>query len=178
MTTTTERLISTITAQDKRALKHADKIIFRLYEDSCTIECVKDGEHTSDGFEQTHTIYCDVKITDYSASHSWVEPERLRNYTGFHMEHTGVSFNDDLRTLVDMIPIGGRLTLSWTRGNDNESNREIGWVRDELRLIVHHPGREVAGQPQRKPRQPWSFIVEIRVGPDNTARMVKSDGRA
>lgn len=156
---TTEALVIPVTAQDRRALRHADSVVFRLYKGQATVEATLRGDRSTCGFDQTHSVYADASVRDYSASHYAVGTE---GYTGFVMFHSGVAYNDTLATLVDAMAVGSTLRLEWTRGNDNENNRQVGWVRDELRLVV----TGAKGKTQ-------SFLVDVQVGPDNTARMVK-----
>lgn len=157
MTTTTTANV--ITAQDRRALRSADSVVFRLYQGQATIEAILRGRGTSTGFDQTHYVFASTSVRDYSAETYCVEAE---GYTGFVMFHCGVGHNDRLATLVDALAIGSTVRLAWVRGNDNENNRSIGWVRDELSLIVTSAKGKVS-----------TFLVDVQVGPDNTARMVK-----
>jgi hypothetical protein len=140
---------------------HADSVVFRLHKGQATIEAYKDGRNTADGFEARHNIYARATLRDYSADHYYVEPADLPRFNGFVIKHSGVRFNDDLRTLIGRLGIGDTVTLAWTRGNNNENNRGIGWSRDELRLIIAKPKGKTE-----------SYLVDVNVGPDNSARMI------
>lgn len=148
-----------VSAQDRRALRSADSVVFRLYQGQATVEGTLRGDKTSSGYDQTHTVFAETSVRDYSAEHYAVGAE---GYTGFVMFHSGVAYNAVLSTLVDAMALGSTLRLEWTRGNDNENNRQVGWVRDELRLVVTSPKGKVS-----------THLVDVQVGPDNTARMVK-----
>lgn len=66
------------------------------------------------------------------------------------------------KTIVRAIHIGDTIQLEWLRGNNSQAIEMAGCVRDELRLKIMWDG---------KPRA--SFLVDVYVGPDNTARMVR-----
>jgi hypothetical protein len=148
-----------VSAQDRRALRSADSVVFRLYQGQATVEANLRGDRTSNGFDQKHTVFAETSVRDYSAEHYAVGAE---GYTGFVMFHSGVRYNPVLDTLVEAMAPGSMLRLEWTRGNDNENNRQVGWVRDELRMVVISAKGKVS-----------TFLVDVQVGPDNTARMVK-----
>lgn len=146
--------ISTLTARDIRALRYATGgITFHLDQSGQgMVRAHKRGDHTSDGFADQHTIFTDSRVQDYSGS--------TGTYSGYHME----MYRPDqtMVTLINRMRAGDTLRLEWTANNDNPLNREIGWHRDELRLrIIHANGKEEL------------YLVEARVGPDNTARMIR-----
>lgn len=159
--TTTEPLVTPIDAQDRRALKHADSVLFRMHRGQATVEAVKRGENTHDGFEQKHTIFCAGTVTAYQRDASVDHGFTTDCYSAFHSRQSA-QFDPTLRTLLDRIRLGDTLTLAWTRGNDSENTRSIGWHRDELRLVITSDKgkREV-------------YLVAVEVGPDNSARMVQ-----
>ncbi len=151
--------VEPITRQDKRALASADSVVFRLYQGQATIEANLDAARSSTGFDEMHTIHCSASVLDYSAEGSTVrEPA---DYQGFHMEHSGVKYNDDLRSIVSRIAVGDSVRLAW-QVNSSGNLRESGWVRDELRLVLTND----KGKHE-------TYIVDVQVGPDNTARMIK-----
>lgn len=149
-----------VSAQDRRALRSADSVVFRLYQGQATVEGIQRGDRTTSGFDQTHTVFAETSVRDFGAASYCVGAE---GYTGFVMFHSGAAYNATLATLIDAMAVGSTLRLEWTRGNDNENNRQVGWVRDELHLVVTSAKGKAS-----------TFLVDVQVGPDNTARMVKT----
>lgn len=159
MTTTTEQLVTTISAQDKRALKHANSITFSLHEGQATIRAQRDGEHTASGFNEEHRIYADVTVENF-------DPPRgvdltMASYTCYHAVMYS-HYDHEVQSLLARIAVGDTLRLEWTAANDNENYRSVGWHRDELRLVIGH-----------KTGKAEKFLVAVYVGPDNTARMIR-----
>ena len=153
-----------VSAQDKRALRHADSVVFRLWKGQATIEAIRDGRDTADGFDAKHILYVGAAhVADY---HPGVSPEPgQRHWAGFHMEH---HFNAKTRTLMDRLVVGGRVELHWVRNNTTEVVTEAGLVRDELYLhVLDRPGK--TGTPAR----PAVYLVTFYVGYDNTARLIR-----
>lgn len=170
--TTTEPRNEPVTAQDKRALRHADSIVFRLYKGQATIEANLDAQRSPTGFEQKHLIYVGgAHVTDYSREHSYVPEKEWHRYSGFHMEHSGVRYNHPLRTLVDRLRIGGTASLHWIRGNSSPLTIEAGLVVDVLYLHITQPPMKAA----TKPPVTDVYMVDYSVSQDNSARMVKVD---
>lgn len=168
MSTITEPLSLPVTAQDKRALRNADSIVFRLYQGQATIEANRDGKHTRDGFDAKHTIYVGgAHVTDYSREQTYVPANEQHRYSGFHMEHSA-QYSDTCRTLVERLRIGGTASLRWIRNNSSPLTQEAGLVMDELFLVVNHPARETGKSPR-----PDVYLVDTLVSRDNSARMVK-----
>lgn len=161
MSDVAEKLITTISSQDKRTLLNADSITFHLSEGQGRIRAHRRGEHTSTGFDQYHEIFTDTRVMDYDQDAGTSGTKGLESYSGFHMEHSS-QYSLQVRTLLHRIRIGDTLQLRWTRSNNNDNNRRIGWERDELYLGIHHTkGRDE------------EYLVAVSVGPDNTARMVR-----
>jgi hypothetical protein len=164
MTSTTSTIPTTVIERSHlRAIRNADSIVFRTHEGQSTIELKLGAHRSKSGFEQTEYLYCKDRITDYSRAHTFVEPdERAKFYSAFHMEHTGVKYNPDLESVMARIKVGDLLGLHWTTNNSSTNTDGIGWVRDELRLEILH----LNGTAER-------YLVEVNVGPDNSARMVR-----
>lgn len=159
--TTTETLTTTISARDKRALLSADSITFHLYEGQGSIRAHRRGEHSSSGFDEYHEIYTDTTMRDYDKDAGWSGTLGLEAYSAYHHEFSP-QYDLVYRSLVARIRTGDTLQLRWTRSNNNELNRKIGWERDELYLGIHHAkGRDE------------EYLVAVQVGPDNSARMVR-----
>jgi hypothetical protein len=160
----TGMLIIPITARDRRALMSADSIVFRLRDGQSTIEAHRDGSRTADGFDGMHAVYCETWVSDYARSEAGT---KASGYAGFYMKHTGARYDDVLRTVVDLLSTGVTVRLTWTAANNNQNNREIGWVRDELRLTTVAPD----GKRTR------TFLIAVQVGPNDTARMITGGTR-
>jgi hypothetical protein len=79
----------------------------------------------------------------------------------------GCSYNDDWRTIVGLLRPGQRLALKWTADNNTENIRWAKMHADELRLLVYRPHHA----------WPRSFLIQARVAPDNSARMIRRYGR-
>lgn len=67
------------------------------------------------------------------------------------------------QTAVSLLRPGDRLGLLWVAANDSADLRRYGYHADELHLEVRRAGR----------RAPLVFSIDHRVGPDNTARMIR-----
>lgn len=160
MDTTTETMVTTVTARDRRALLNADSITFHLRDGQGSIRAHRRGERTSSGFDEFHEIYTTTTMRDYDKDAGTSGTRELTAYAAFHMEYSP-QYDLPCRSLLARIRTGDTLQLRWTRSNNNENNRNIGWERDELHLGIHHAkGRDE------------EYLVDVQVGPDNTARMV------
>ena len=71
--------------------------------------------------------------------------------------------NDLWRTILKRMRPGTAFRLMWTRDNNNQVYPQFGLHRDELRIRVGTPGKKDAD----------TFLVEVAVGLDNTARMIR-----
>lgn len=121
MSTTTESRTEAITAQFKRALRHADSIVFRLYQGQATIEANRDAHRSPTGFNDKQVLHCGgPNVHDFEREHSWVPESEWHRYTGFHMEFSGIRGDQACRTLVDRLRVGGHAELHWLRGNSSE----------------------------------------------------------
>lgn len=163
--TTTAPLTDVITAAHKRALRHADSIVFRLYQGQATIEANLDARRSKTGFDEKVTINCGAaRVNDLGREHTYVPEDEYHRYSGFEMA-SGI-YNQAIRTLVDRISIGGTLTLLWTRSDNNDITREARIAVDHLHLQIRTP---------KNPNYPDCYLVRTFVGRDNSARMVKLD---
>lgn len=155
MSTTTETLVTTIGAQDKRALKHASGgISFRLDDRQAKIVAHRRGDDTASGFDEQHTIFTDYRLQDYGK-------ESGTEYTCYYL-HMYPLVDSTMMSLVNRIAVGDTLSLEWIANNDNDNYRSVGFHRDELRLVIGHKN----GKAER-------YLVAVSVGPDNTARMIR-----
>lgn len=169
-TTTTEPRTDVITAAHKRALRHADAICFDLLKDGqAQIRAIlrEDSRHNTTGFEQVVTIHCGgPRVQDYGRSTRHY-PD-AHTYSAYH--HEGVAtMNDVVRTIVNRIKIGGFVNLVWTRDNNNDILRDANLHQDELRVVISGPEKDGKLPPAD------TYLVEIAVTLDNSARMVMRD---
>jgi hypothetical protein len=82
----------------------------------------------------------------------------------FHMIHS--SRRDEVwQTVVSLLRVGDEIDLLWVANNDNNNNREIGWVRDEVYLVVNRKTKAGVKSMQ--------FMLDAQTGPDNSARMAR-----
>jgi len=142
-----------LTAQDVRALRNADALVFiHTGEDTGGIRAVKRAENSATGFEQHHLITArrsTVETYAHPAEHIRASFVEMWPQTTLHIQ-----------TLLRAMRTGQQFTLKWTRGNQSPVLDAAGLVRDELRVRVGTDD---------KPAQ--EFLVAVQVGLDNTARM-------
>lgn len=170
--TSTEPLTLPVTTADKRALRHANTIVVRLYKGQATLEAYlrSDDRHNTTGFEQHHVIYCgDTVVTDYGRSHSYVPENEWHRYTGF--ASIGSVFSNTIRTLVDRIRVGGTMSVRWVRDNASDVTRDAGLVVDQVYLRITAP----AGKSGLTPNFD-EYLVAVSVSRRNSARMIQLDG--
>lgn len=145
----------TLTAQDVRALKHADAIAFdHTGTGTGQIRAILRDENSPTGFEQTHTIPALMsRVERHDGSDGDVR--------AFHIS-MNAKYDVGVQTIIRHMREGGQFTLHWTRGNSSPVTEKAGVVRDELRIrIAPKSGSRVD-----------EFLVAVFVGLDNTARMV------
>lgn len=88
--------------------------------------------------------------------------DRGDKITGYsYLMHADMS--QEWRTIAAAIRPGESLYFRWVRDNNNQVHESLGLHRDEFRLVVGKQG-------EAKSR---AYLVDVQVGPDNTARMVK-----
>ena len=145
----------TLTAQDVRALRHADALCFDHTAGDGQIRAILHADHSDTGFEQTHAIPARLsRIESYGGPDGELH--------GFHMI-SSAKYDDIAQTLIRHLRIGSQFAFKWTRDNSSPVTREAGVVRDELRVTVQAKGAKVAD----------TFLVGVFIGRDNTARMVQ-----
>lgn len=155
--TSTMTLATVLTSQDVRALRSADSLVFQYTDGQGVIRACKSGDRAADGFDGERRIHTDAAVTDYDR-----EPGADRRYAAFHMDHSS-QVRRETRTLVGRIGIGDTLSLLWTRSNDCDALRAVGYHQDQLSLSIRKPSGTVQ-----------TYLVAVSVGPDNTARMVRT----
>lgn len=145
-----------LTRQDVRALQHADSLCFdHTGVGTGRIRAIRRAENSSTGFEETHIV-----AAEHSRVHTY-GPESNTDLKAFSMIHSA-QYSDIGRTLVRHMREGARFSLEWSRDNSSPVLDKAGLVRDELRVRVQGKNSKVADV----------FLIEVRVGLDNTARMV------
>lgn len=143
-----------ITAQDLRALRHADRVTFHRYRDGGgEIVARVDASRSSTGFEQGHGIAVDstVECFDRSSASGWLCYAWWPN-----------SRVDPIAlTLIHWLRAGDDVSLRWRGGNDSPLMKDAGLHLDELMLVVK----------RGKTSRVWRAAVSVSL--DNTARMVR-----
>lgn len=154
---TTQQASEPITSAQAKALRNADSIVFHHREGVGYIRAIQRAEKSTTGFEQEVRIDARMStITDYH------QPEdRDGNKYDAAVVWTSPQYGDIARTIIRALRTGREFNLQWVRNNSNLNLDKIGWVRDELRIQV---GNEKSAD---------SFLVDVYVGPDNSARMVR-----
>lgn len=142
---------------DVSALRKANDICFHHRGGEHYIRCLfRPSEDTP--YETERRIDVEGRIRAYDQD----VPTDRRD--AFHMLH-GSRMNPVWTTIASLLRGGDELVLVWVAGNDSEVVREAGLHQDELMLLVHRGG---------KPK--WTFLIDARTCPDNTARLVRSSG--
>lgn len=145
----------TLTKQDIRALKHADAIAFdHTGEGAGQIRAIVRAEHSSTGFEQTHTIAAFISTV---SRHDGTDGD----VRGFHID-LHAKYDASMRTIIRHMKEGGQFALHWVRGNSSPVTERAGVVRDELRIRIAPKSGAYTDE----------FLVAVFVGLDNSARML------
>lgn len=170
-----------LTADDLAALRMAHGIVCQSTRDGHAIRAIIDRSRftpgpvvytareqrlfteTSDiGRDRERTILCDARLIAYGdgdARHA------TDTYDAFHYDQFARS--SEWPSIAGAMRVGDALTLVWTASNNSDVTRGAGFVRDELRVSFGRHGR-----PAR------TFLIDVQVGPRNSARMVKPGGMA
>lgn len=143
-----------LTAHDARAIKSADALCFDRNKDgSGQIRAIRRAENSSSGFEETHTVETDrCGVNNYGTG----------SVSNAFAMIVSAQRDDVARTLVRHMRAGSKVALVWTRGNASPVTDNAGLVRDELRVKVQN-GKTCD-----------TFLVQVYIGLDNSARMVQS----
>lgn len=117
----------------------------------------------------------DIRHHDYSYAGSRIVAEipvgyRMTTYEDaiedraycFHGISTP-AYHPEWVTAIRNVREGDELQIHWIRGNNHEKLREIEWARDELQLLIRR-GKTVS-----------TYLLDVYVGPDNTARMTRRE---
>lgn len=162
----------TLTADDVKALRKAEKVVFRLLHGVATIEAgigkmlcdnrrytdverrlFPDRAYGSSDRERTVTV-------SGVATNWYADKPVHEGLTGFEMLHTA-QHNATWQTIAGLLRAGDALHLHFDGdAHTNENLRKAGMHGDVLRLVVHRGETKM------------TFMVTSSAGPDNSARMV------
>lgn len=175
--------MTSLTAEDLKALKTADKIVFRHLKGVSTIEAGLDGGYAGDqpriftASEQRLFPSADsLRITERQrvitvpGSVTWYEGDD-RRYGQGEDAHAfawvpSAQYNDIWKTIASLLKVGDELELAFNGdAYSNGHTKTAGLHADACRL---HVERTVRGSRQR-----LVFEVDHSICADNTARMVK-----
>lgn len=127
----------TITKQEIKALKNADKVTFNHYANGKDEICaIQNAQTSSTGFEQTVKIEATSVLADYTGDIK-TEYNGSYKYGGFVLLYDG---NDVLDTVISMLKEGDSLTMLWIHGNDTDKLRQAGFTVNELKLVINRGG--------------------------------------
>lgn len=154
-----ETMTDPITAAQSRALRNADAIVFHHRDGQGYIRAIQRAEHSPTGFEQ------EVRVDAHQSSITDYHPPIGRDGDRYDaaVVFTSAQYHDTCRTLVKHLRTGQSFTLAWVRNNNSPVTNEAHMVRDELRIRIGKVDGKTAD----------TFLVDVYVGWDNTARMVR-----
>lgn len=168
-----------LTSGDVAALRTASGVVFQATREGHVIRAILDNGRYTGGpviytareqtaFPETRaydtgrerTIACDARLTAYADD----DVRRASGqFTAFHYEQFAQS-SPEWQSIAATIRVGDELTLLWVASNNGEVTNRVGHVRDELRIAFGSGARA------------RTFLVDVQVGPRNTARMVMPGG--
>lgn len=174
--TTTDTTTAPLTMQDVTALKQAEVVVFRYYRQVATIEASLRGHLTQpriftaaqqrlfpevNEYERKHTIPVDGLVTYYDDdSRRTAGPEA----SAFSMFHSA-NYSHIWVTIASLLKPGDVLLIHFNGDRyANGYSRKTDLHIDALHLDV------------KRGKKALSFVVDICVAPDNSARMVKPNG--
>lgn len=175
--------LGTLAADDVRALATAESVCFHRYGgehyirpqvgssiDGSTIftaaqqRVFNDTKNTGSG-ERSRKIATGGSVYAYSypGSPGWAEAN-APHVTCFE-SISSAQFSPTWTTVAGLLRTGDVLHLEWVADNHSYLAENHGLHSDELRLIVKRGKRRL------------TFALAFRVGPDNSARMIRRHGR-
>lgn len=174
MTTTTDTATTVLTADDVKALRKAETVIFRLRQGRYTIEAGI-GKALSD-----NRPYTDVQRRLFpDRAYGSSDRDRTLTVSGYICSYAGRPTSEDSncfamifnanyaetwKTIAGLLRAGDELSLTFKGdAHTNEALRKVGMHGDVLVLNVH-----------RTDGSTMTFEVAHSTGPDNTARMVQA----
>lgn len=106
--------------------------------------------------------YSDRSAVDGLVS-AWTE-QKYPTVACFASPYGSARYARKWTTLAEVLRVGDVISLAWTADNNTETLRKAGLHADELALLVGRRGKSL------------EFHVDYRVGPDNSARMIRREG--
>lgn len=166
-----------LSREDIAALRKADHVTFSRHKGEAYVRACLD-RHIDDTtkalralFPKFHSersrdrrIEATDRIGGYDGSRSWWTDTDDNQVACFYMVHHPDA-SAEWQTIAAQLRPGDTLRLHWLAGNNSESLDRVGMHRDELRLEVTD---------RRGKRR--TYLVAIKVGPDNSARMIRRYG--
>lgn len=166
-------VLAELDANDVFALRRADTVTFHTYQGENYVRAylrdtgrnrvftvreqeVFNGDRTDARDDRYRNIrVLGMRVEDYGPGGG---PEITAYAAVMHAD-----MSQEWRTIAAAIRPGESLYFRWVRDNNNQHYKEAQLHRDEFRLVVGRQG-------DAKSR---SYLVEVSVGPDNSARMVR-----
>lgn len=161
-----ETTVRSLTRIDVQALRQCDRICFHHDHDGSRIVAIKEIKKAGpfEDRERQHTISCHGQVRPYRASS--VDGARC-----FSMLHSG-RFNEEWMTIVGFVRAGDELRLDWSPdGMTNgyvEKSRVVEGCGEGLQLHADVLYLKVIRGKKR-----FSFMVDVEICVDNSARMIK-----
>lgn len=152
--------VTTITRDDVLAMRNATWIGF-WHESTGAFTCRAVRERKDNGYnveDRRDIPLAGSSVTDYSAKYTHDPGNKHIACATINLYHDTV-----IATFTKLLRAGDGLFLRWTRGNDTDTLREVGLHCDELKIEVKRDGKYI-----------YNFLLEYRVAPENTARMVRA----
>lgn len=162
MTTTTD--IQPLTREDIKALRTADdSVSFHTSPDGSLIVASKRATNAGAwyGERMKHEVNVDALWTDYSKERTGDGKSPFKY--GFEMISSPM-FSPSWRTIVSLLKVGDRLRFHWVVDNNSENIEKVGYHVDYMQLVINRADAKA---------QTLTFNLFSRVGPDNSARMVR-----
>lgn len=152
-----------LTREDVKHLRRADDLCFdwrSTPEPSAGIRVIERAATTGYAEDATYNIRCGLRVTDYNVDHTGLDSDRA---CAFEMQHA-IRFNETTRTFVEFVRPGDVLELHWAADiyGPTSSIRQAGLHADQLDIRIHRGNRS------------YTFIIAVRMGADDTARMIRS----
>lgn len=173
-----------LTAQDIKALRHADDICFFWSDGESFINANLNRSHSSTGFDQSRRIATQVEF------HLWKDSEtskyQVTNYDNPYSCFAMSGNYDCMRTITEFLKEGDSIRLEWhscsdgyLKGSKTTVKADDGsyiafeerlWT-DSLYLTVFRPAKTAEGY------KSYKFFVRQSTIPDNSAKMVRMTRR-
>lgn len=149
-----------LTRQAVKKLREAHELSFCATptESHITARKKKNDKTTDEFAVETRSTFCDFDKRDSKR----IEEVAYCHYLMWYANNV----NEHWQGIARFLKPGDRLELHWTRdGRRNEYIRKAGLHCDSLTLVVHRPRRDGYDR--------FTFLVEVQIGEDNTARLIR-----